>query len=50
MCKPIDTYLHKASCHPWATKMAITYSQALRLRRMYSEDCENFTRLGDLAG
>ena len=39
-CKPTDThqYLHKKSCHPWHTKKAIPFGQALRLRRICSED------------
>ena len=51
-CKPIDThqYLHKKSCHPWHTKKAIPYGQALRLRRICSEDRQFQERVGELAG
>ena len=51
-CKPTDThqYLHKKSCHPWHTKKAIPYSQALRLRRICSDDRQLRDRLRDLAG
>ncbi|XP_071504653.1 uncharacterized protein [Diadema antillarum] len=40
--KPTDThqYLHSASCHPRHCKTSIPYSQALRLRRICSEDSE----------
>ena len=50
-CKPTDThqYLHKKSCHPWHTKKAIPYSQALRYRRICSED-RFFEEVGELAG
>ena len=39
-CKPTDThqYLQRASCHPWHTKKAIPYGQALRIRRICSDD------------
>ena len=42
-CKPTDThqYLHKKSCHPWHTKKAIPYGQALRFRRICSEDLKD---------
>ena len=30
--------MHKGSCHPWHTKKAIPYGQALRRRRICSED------------
>ena len=51
-CKPIDThqYLHKKSCHPWHTKKAIPYGQALRFRRICSEDRQFQERVGELAG
>ena len=51
-CKPTDThkYLHKKSCHPWHTKKAIPYGQALRLRRICSEDRQFQDRVGELAG
>ena len=51
-CKPTDTYqfLHRKSCHPWHTKKAIPYSQALRYRRICSEDRQFKDRLGNLAG
>ena len=51
-CKPTDThqYLHKKSCHPWHTKKAIPYGQALRLRRICSEDRQFQERVGELAG
>ena len=51
-CKPTDThrYLHKKSCHPWHTKKAIPYGQALRFRRICSEDRQFQERVGELAG
>ena len=51
-CKPTDThqYLHKKSCHPWHTKKAIPYSQALRYRRICSEDRFFEDKVGELAG
>ena len=51
-CKPTDThqYLHKKSFHPWNTKKAIPYDQALRFRRIYSEDHQFQERVGELAG
>ena len=51
-CKSTDThqYLHKKSCHPWHTKKAIPYGQALRFRRICSEDRQFQERVGELAG
>ena len=51
-CKPTDThqYLHKKSCHPWHTKKAIPYGQALRFCRICSEDHQYQERVGELAG
>ena len=51
-CKPTDThkFLYRKSCHPRHTKKAIPYSQALRYRRICSEDRQFQSRLGDLAG
>ena len=51
-CKPTDThqYLHKKSCHPWHTKKAIPYGQALLLRRICLEDRQFQDRVGELAG
>ena len=51
-CKPTDKhqFLHRKSCHPWHTKKAIPYSQALRYRRICSEDRQFQSRLGELAG
>ena len=47
-CKQTDTdqFLHKESCHPWHTKKAIPYSQALRYRRICSEDRQFRDRVG----
>ena len=38
--KPTDTHqlLHRTSCHPGHTKKGVPYSQALRIRRICSED------------
>ena len=51
-CKPTDThqFLHKKSCHPWHTKKAIPYSQALRYRRICSDDRQFKEHVGKLAG
>ena len=51
-CKPTDTHqsLHRKSCHPWHTKKVIPYSQALRYRRICSEDRQFQSRLGELTG
>ena len=40
--EPTDThqYLHSASCHPRHFKNGIAYSQALRFRRIYSNDSD----------
>ena len=43
-------YLHKKSCHPWHNKKAIPYGQALRFRRICSEDRQFQERVGELAG
>ena len=51
-CKPSDThqYLHRKSCHPWHTKGAIPFSQALRIRRICSDDTSFQSWLGELSG
>ena len=51
-CKPTDAhqFLHKKSCHPWHTKKAIPYSQALRYRRICSDNRQFKDRVGELAG
>ena len=48
--KPTDTheYLHRQSCHPWHCKTTIAYSQALRLRRICSQDEDFHRRAEDL--
>ena len=50
-CKPTDThqYLHKKSCHPWHTKKAIPYGEALTFRKICSEDRQFQERVGELA-
>ena len=49
--KPTDKhqYLHTSSCHPPHTKSAIPFGQALRLRRICSEDSNLEMRLDDLS-
>ena len=42
--------MHKKSCHPWHTKKAIPYGQALRFRIICSEDRQFQERVGELAG
>ena len=39
-CKSTDThwYLQKSSCHPWHVKKAIPYGQALKIRRICSDE------------
>ena len=48
--KPTDTHqpLHRTSCHPSHTKKGIPYSQALRIRRICSEETFFEDRVGDL--
>ena len=48
--KPTDTHqlLHRASCHPNHTKKGIPYSQALRIRRICSEEQFFENRMGEL--
>ena len=48
--KPTDTpqYLHASSCHVFNSKKSITYSQALRLNRICSENSFFDTRCNDL--
>ena len=48
--KPTDTHqlLHRASCHPNHTKRGIPYSQALRIRRICSEEQFFVNRVADL--
>ena len=48
--KPTDTHqlLHRASCHPNHTKKGIPYSQALRIRRICSEEQFFQNKVGDL--
>ena len=50
--KPTDTHqlLHHSSCHPGHTKRGIPYSQALRIRRICSEDQFFDKRVGELRG
>ena len=51
-CKPTDThqYLQKTSCHPGHVKRAIPYSQALRIRRICSDEEKFRNRSEDLVG
>ena len=48
--KPTDThqFLEFSSCHPFHTKRSIPYSQAIRLRRICSEDRDFSERIGQL--
>ena len=48
--KPTDTHqlLHRTSCHPSHTKKGIPYSQALRIRRICSEETFFDKKVGDL--
>ena len=50
--KPTDTHqlLHHSSCHPGHTKRGIPYSQALRIRRICSEDQIFDQQVGELRG
>ena len=51
-CKPTDThqYLQKGSCHPWHTKKAIPYGQALRIRRICSDNVKFEAKSEELVG
>ena len=51
-CKSTDThqYLQKGSCHPWHLKKAIPYGQALRIRRIYSDEKKCRMRSEELVG
>ena len=48
--KPVDThqYLHSSSCHPFNCKKSIAYGQALRLKRICSDEEILKDRLDDL--
>ena len=48
--KKTDThqYLHFSSCHTYHTKSGIPYGQALRLRRIVSNDNNFMMRCNDL--
>ena len=45
---PTHQLLHRSSCHPGHTKKGIPYGQALRIRRICSEDSFFEKRLGNL--
>ena len=49
-CKPTDThqYLQRRFCQPWHNKKAIPYGQALRLRRICSDEDKFRTRSENL--
>ena len=51
-CKSTDThqYLQKSSCHPWHVKKAIPYGQALRIRRICSDEKKFRMRSEELVG
>ena len=48
--KPTDThqFLHFTSCHPYHTKSGIPYGQALRLRRICSDNDDFKSKVNDL--
>ena len=48
--KPTDAhqYLHTQSCHCAIYKKSILYSQAVRMKRIYSEEEDLQHKLGDL--
>ena len=49
-CKPTDgyQYLHFESCYPSQTKSSITFSQALRRRRICSKKSDLVANIGNL--
>ena len=51
-CKSTDTYqyLQKSSCRPWLVKRAIPYGQALRIRRICSNEKKFRMRSEELVG
>ena len=51
-CKSTDThqYLQKGSCHPWHVKKTIPYGQALRIRRICSDEKKFRMRSEELVG
>ena len=51
-CRSTDThqYLQKGSCHPWHVKKAIPYGQALRIRRICSDEKKLRMRSEELVG
>ena len=51
-CKPTDThqYLHWNSCHPQHCKVSIPYSQALRIRRICSQEVDFKRHAEELKG